>query len=45
MFLKDPRFVCKIDGRMDGELYEQILDEDLQASLEYYRKNPTNIIF
>ena len=36
---------CKIDGRMDGELYVKILDEELQASLEYYGKTPGEIIF
>jgi transposase len=45
MFWEGPGYACKIDGRMDGELYRQILDEDLQASLEYYGKDPTDIIF
>jgi DDE superfamily endonuclease len=38
-------YACKIDGRMDGDLYQKILDEDLQASLEYYGKDPADIIF
>jgi hypothetical protein len=38
-------FAYKIDGKMDGELYTQILDEDLQSSLEYYGKDPADIIF
>jgi hypothetical protein len=45
MLWEGPGFVCKIDGRMDRELYTQILDEDLQPSLEYYGKDPANIIF
>jgi transposase len=36
---------CKIDGRMDAELYTQILEEDLQQSLEEYGKKVTDIIF
>jgi len=38
-------YSCKIDGRMDGDLYVSILDEDLQASLEYYGKTPSDVIF
>jgi hypothetical protein len=45
MLWEGPGFACKIDGRMDGELYTQILDENLQSSLEYYGKDPANIIF
>ena len=30
---------------MDGELYVQILDDDLQASLQHYNKSPDDIIF
>ncbi len=36
---------CKIDGRMDAELYTQILEDELQQSLEYYGKEITDIIF
>jgi DDE superfamily endonuclease/Transposase len=38
-------YACKIDGRMDADLYVKILDEDLQASLEYYDKTVEDIIF
>jgi hypothetical protein len=38
-------YACKIDGRMDGELYMNILEEDLQASLTHYNKSPEDIIF
>jgi transposase len=38
-------YACKIDGRMDANLYCQILDEDLQASIEYYNKSQEDIIF
>ena len=36
---------CKIDGRMDGDLYVQILEDDLQGSLNYYGKVVGEIIF
>jgi hypothetical protein len=36
---------CKIDGRMDGDLYVQILDEEVQGSIEYYGKTKDDIIF
>ena len=31
---------CKIDGRMDGDLYIKILEDDLQSSLPFYDKTP-----
>jgi transposase len=36
---------CKIDGKMDGELYTKILQDELQESLTYYGKNPSSVIF
>ena len=36
---------CKIDGKMDAELYYKILDDELQGTLEYYNKSPSDIIF
>ena len=36
---------CKIDGRMDAELYTQILEDELQQSLRFYGKEVTDIIF
>ena len=38
-------FGCKIDGKMDAELYTQILEDELQQSLEYYGKSVADIIF
>jgi hypothetical protein len=38
-------YACKIDGRMDGELYTKILQDELQGSLMYYGKDPSSIIF
>jgi len=38
-------YACKIDGRMDGDLYIKILEEDLQASINYFGKSPGDVIF
>jgi hypothetical protein len=37
-------FACKIDGRMDGELYTKILQKELQESLAFYDKDPSAVI-
>jgi len=36
---------CKIDGKMDGELYTKILQDELQESLALYGKDPLAVIF
>jgi len=36
MFWEEVGYECKIDGRMNAELYIQILEDELQQSLEYY---------
>ena len=38
-------FVSKVDVRMDGDPYLQILKDELQKTLEYYGLNPPDIIF
>jgi len=38
-------YECKIDGRMDAELYTQILEDELQQSLEYWGKEVADVIF
>ena len=38
-------YACKIDGKMDGDLYIKILKDDLQASLNYYGKTVDDITF
>jgi transposase len=36
---------CKINGKMDAQLYVQIMEEELQQTLEFYGKTPDDIIF
>ena len=38
-------YACRIDNRMDGDLYIRILGDELQSSLEYYGLEHNNIIF
>ena len=40
-----PGYATKIDGRMDGNLYLSILEEELQESIRYYSLNPSETIF
>lgn len=45
MLWDGPGFATKIEGKMDADLYVQILEEELQQSLEYYSKTLEDIIF
>ena len=36
---------CKINGRMDSALYVEILEEELQASVEWWGKEVGEVIF
>ena len=38
-------YAIKIDGRMDGDLYLQILKDEFHNSLQFYSLDPPNIIF
>ena len=38
-------YACKIDGKMNGDLYVQILEEELQESIKFYNKTKDDIIF
>ena len=38
-------YATKIDGRMDGELYVSILEDEVQQSIEYYGKEVEDVIF
>ena len=37
--------LVKIDGKMDTDLYTQIMEDDLLGSLDWYDKSPREIIF
>ena len=45
MLWDGPGYACRIDGRMDGELFIQILDDKLQKSLTHFSKSPQDIIY
>ena len=45
MTWKGVGYATKIDGRMDGDLYLQILKDELLNSLQLYDLNPSDIIF
>ena len=36
---------AKIDGRMDGDLYLQILKDEILNTIQYHGLNPSDIIF
>jgi len=38
-------YAAKIDGRMDGDLYLQILKNELQNYMRFYGLNPSDVIF
>ena len=38
-------YSCKIDGRMDGDLYIEILEDELMKSIDYHGKTLSDIIF
>ena len=44
MLFKEIGDACKIDGRMDGNLYIKIWEDDLQHSLAFYERTPQCII-
>ena len=45
MFWEGPGYPTKIDGRMDADLFVSILDDELQESIKYYKKKPSNVLF
>ena len=38
-------YACRIDGRMDAELYTSILDDYLRPTIKYYKLNKHKLIF
>lgn len=45
MFWDGVGYGSRIEGKMDSNLYTQILDDELQQSLQYYGKTTDDIIF
>jgi len=45
MVWEGPGFACKIDGKMDGDLYIKIMQDELGESLAYYNRRPQDVIF
>ena len=45
MSYKRPGNVTKFDGRMDANLFMSILDDELQESIKYYKKKPSDVLF
>ena len=45
MLWEGPGYAARIDGRMDADLFPQISEDDFQSSLQFYYKNPQDIIF
>ena len=45
MFWEGPEYANKINGRMDADLFVGILDDELQESLRYYQKKPSDVLF
>ncbi|CAI7891375.1 unnamed protein product [Closterium sp. NIES-53] len=37
-------FMCKIEGRMNGELYRSILKDELQQTIEHYELDPEAVL-
>ena len=38
-------YACRIEGKMDAELYCAILEEEFQSSLTFWGQSPADIIF
>ncbi|CAI7816216.1 unnamed protein product [Closterium sp. NIES-54] len=38
-------FMCKVEGRMNGELYRSILQDELQQTIEHYELDPETVVF
>jgi len=45
MLWEGPGFACKMDGKMDGDLYVKIMQDELGESLAYYNRRPQDVIF
>jgi transposase len=45
MLWEGPGLACKIDGKLDGDLYVKIMQDELADSLAYYNKQASQVIF
>ena len=45
MAYEEVGFSCRIDGGMDAELYTNILNDELQQTVEHFGMQLENIIF
>ena len=45
MSYEGPGSVTKFDGWMDADLFMSILDDELQESIKYYKKKPSDVLF
>ena len=45
MSWEGPGHVTKIDERIDADLFMSILDDELQESIKYYKKKPSDVPF
>lgn len=45
MTVHGPGYLCKIDGKMDQELYKSILEDELGQTIDYYQMNISEVIF
>jgi hypothetical protein len=45
MLWEGPGFATTIEGRMNAKLYTEIMEDELQETLEHYGKNSQDIIF
>jgi transposase len=45
MTSKGVGYLCKIDNGLDGELYKQILSDELMETIKYYKIKKNNYIF
>lgn len=45
MTWEGPGHMCPIEGKMDGKLYVEILEDELQGTLRYYKKKPKDVLF
>src|SRR4051794_11659074 len=43
MLWEGVEYACKIDVKIDGELYSKILQDELQESLAHYGKDPSSV--